>query len=127
MENMFCGAVKEIFKRAEELRKNPTAAKNLLWQYLKANQTGVRFKRQHPIWMYIADFYCHELKLVIEIDGSVHDLKEVKDRDVIREEDIRLFGIKVIRFSNNDIKTRLSEVVKEIQKIINELKLSDAK
>ena len=93
MKNMFYGAIKPIFERAEELRKNPTSSENLLWQYLKADQLGVRFKRQHPIWMYIADFYCHELKLVIEIDGSVHNLKEVKYHDIVREEDICSFGI----------------------------------
>ncbi|MFI5133704.1 MAG: endonuclease domain-containing protein [Chitinophagales bacterium] len=97
MSNMFYGAAKPIFQRAEELRKKPTQEELLLWQHLKANQLGVRFKRQHPIWMYIADFYCHELKLVIEVDGSIHNLEEIKENDKLREEDIASFGIKIIR------------------------------
>jgi imidazole glycerol-phosphate synthase subunit HisF len=56
MANMFYGAIKPIFARAEILRKNPTHEEMLLWQFLKTNQLGVRFKRQHPIWLYIADF-----------------------------------------------------------------------
>lgn len=119
---MFYGAVKPIFQRAEELRKNPTYEESLLWQYLKANQLGVRFKRQHPIWMYIADFYCHELKLVIEVDGSIHSVKEVIENDIIRQEDIISLGIKIIRFTNAEIRTNINNVIERIQCIINELK-----
>jgi very-short-patch-repair endonuclease len=63
---------------------------------------GLKFRRQHPLNRYIADFYCHELKLVIELDGRVHDLREVKERDLLKEEAIRKLGLTVIRF-NNDI------------------------
>ena len=122
MENMFYGAVKPIFQRAEELRKNPTEDEKLLWKHLKSNQLGVRFKRQHPIWLYIADFYCHELKLVIEVDGSIHNLKEVMEHDNIREEDIVSFGIKVVRFNNSEIRNQIESVVNKIRDIINELK-----
>jgi cyclase len=121
MGDMFYGAIKPIFERAEELRKNPTEDEKLLWLYLKRNQLGVRFKRQHPIWMYIADFYCHELKLVIEVDGSIHNLKQVMEHDIIREEDISSFGIKVIRFSNNEVKNRIESVVERIKFTISEL------
>jgi imidazole glycerol-phosphate synthase subunit HisF len=122
MENIFYGAVKPIFARAEELRKNPTEAEKLLWKHLKANRLGVRFKRQHPVWMYIADFYCHELKLVVEVDGSIHSVKEVMENDIIRQEDIISLGIKVIRFTNAEIRTNINNVIERIQCIINELK-----
>lgn len=122
MSNMFYGAVKPVFKRAEELRKKPTHEEILLWKHLNANQLGVRFKRQHPIWMYIADFYCHELKLVIEVDGSIHNVKDVMEYDKVREEDIISFGIKVIRFTNIEIKTDIEIVISRIKNIINELK-----
>jgi very-short-patch-repair endonuclease len=122
MADMFYGAIKPIFARAEELRKNQTADEKFLWRYLKANQLGVRFKRQHPIWMYIADFYCHELKLVIEVDGSIHNLKEVMESDKIREEDIISFGIRVIRFTNKEIKNDIVSVINKIQHIINEIR-----
>ena len=122
MGNMFYGAGSVIFKRAEELRKNQTAGEKLLWVHLKRNKLGVRFKRQHPIWMYIADFYCHELKLVIEVDGSIHNVKEVMENDIIRQEDILSFGIKVIRFSNKEINTDIVSVLDRIQCIINEIR-----
>ena len=122
MANMFYGATQAIFRRAEELRKNQTEDEKLLWVYLKSKQLGVRFKRQHPIWMYIADFYCHEIKLVIEIDGSVHKIKEVIENDIIRQEDITSFGIKVIRFTNQEIRTNVTGVIERIQNVINEIK-----
>jgi cyclase len=75
-ENMFYGASKLIFQKAEELRKNMTHAELLMWGILKGNQLGVKFRRQHPVSFYIVDFYCHELKLVIEVDGSIHDVDE---------------------------------------------------
>ena len=125
MSNMFYGAIKPLFERAEMLRKNPTHFENILWQHIKANQLGVRFKRQHPIWMYIADFYCHELKLVIEVDGSIHDLNEIKEHDVLREEDIKSFGIKVIRFSNDEIKHNITGVIEKIQVAIKEIRTNE--
>jgi cyclase len=124
MGNMFYGAGEIIFKRAEELRKNQTADEKLLWLHLKRNKLGVRFKRQHPIWMYIADFYCHELKLVIEVDGSIHTVKEVMENDMIRQEDIISFGIRVVRFTNREIKTDIVSVINRIQAIINELQIN---
>lgn len=122
MGNMFYGASQFIFKRAEELRKNQTADEKLLWLHLKSKQLGVRFKRQHPIWNYIADFYCHELKLVIELDGPVHNLKIVLENDKVREEDIRSFGIMVIRFNNSEIRTQFDNVIDKIKEIIKVLK-----
>lgn len=119
---MFYGASPEIFKRAELLRKNQTPDEKLLWLHLKRSQLGVRFKRQHPVWMYIADFYCHELKLVIEIDGSIHNLKEIMEHDMIRQKDIISFGIRVLRFKNKEIKADMTSVLDKIKAIINELK-----
>jgi len=127
MANMFYGAIKPIFTRAEILRKNPTHEEMLLWQFLKVNQLGVRFKRQHPIWLYIADFYCHELKLVIEIDGSVHNVKEVIENDIIREDDIKSFGIKVIRFKNHEIRNEIENVIEKVKTVISEIRYDGEK
>jgi len=69
---MFMGASNLIFKNAEVLRNNMTAAEMLLWGHLKGNQLGAKFRRQNPLGNYIADFYCHQHKLVIEVDGSIH-------------------------------------------------------
>ena len=125
MSNMFYGAIKPVFERAEVLRRNPTHFENILWQHKKTNKLSVRFKRQHPIWMYIADLYCHELKLVIEVDGSIHDLIEIKEYDVLREEDIKSFGIKVIRFTNDEIKHNVSGVIERIQNVIKEIRTNE--
>lgn len=76
-QKMFLGASHLIFQNAERLRYNMTAAETLLWGHLKGNQLGFKFRRQHPNSIYIADFYCHHHKLIIEIDGSIHLLPEV--------------------------------------------------
>lgn len=81
----------------------------MLWLHLKRNQLGVRFKRQHPIWMYFADFYCHEIKSVIEVDGSIHMVKDVMENDLVRQEDFTSFGIKVIRFTNKEIRSDIKK------------------
>jgi len=68
---MHYGTTKLIFQKAEELRKFPTHEEEIIWGYLCRNKLGVKFRRQHPIFLYIADFYCHSLRLVIEIDGRI--------------------------------------------------------
>ena len=73
-ESMFKGASAKIFKNAEVLRNRMTESESLLWDKLKSKKFhGLKFRCQHPIQTYIADFYCHKLKLIIEIDGGYHD------------------------------------------------------
>ncbi len=119
---MHFGAIKPIFENAEFLRKNMTHEEKLLWGYIMNNQLGYKFRRQHPIWMYIADFYCHELKLVIEIDGDINNREDVKANDIIRENDLIDFGIKVIRFANHEIKCEIDKVIIEIKNRIDNIK-----
>ncbi len=102
-ENMYYGAGPHIFQRAEELRNTMTSAEAILWKHLHINEWKLRFRRQHPIWQYIADFYCHKVKLVIELDGSIHDVEEVRNNDIEREKHLQNFGITVLRFSNTEI------------------------
>ena len=72
-ENLFYGASPEIPRRARELRKRMTPCEKILWERLKGKYLlDYKFRRQHPIYKYIVDFYCHQLRLVIEVDGSVH-------------------------------------------------------
>lgn len=75
---MFNEAHPLVFDLAKQLRKNMTHAEMIMWGYLKEHFEGLRFRRQHPVSMYIADFYCHKLRLIIEIDGSVHGDPGVK-------------------------------------------------
>jgi very-short-patch-repair endonuclease len=80
-EKMFAGAEQVLFERAAELRSQPTHAEEVLWSYLKIKPLGFKFRRQHPYLIYILDFYCHALHLVIEVDGAIHQKEEVKQND----------------------------------------------
>jgi cyclase len=120
-QNMFFGASRFIFENAKALRKNMTDAEQILWGYLKAKPNGFKFRRQHPLGIYIADFYCHKLKLVIELDGSIHDNIEVKQNDAIRQKLIEEDGITVIRFTNKEIMNNVQNVLKQLVQKYNEL------
>ena len=117
---MFYGASKEIMHRAKLLRKNMTYAESLLWSKLKNKQLGVVFRRQHPIFIFIVDFYCHLCKLVIELDGEIHKDPEVAERDINRTAELERFGLTVIRFSNNDVYFQMEKVLKTIKKYIKQ-------
>lgn len=115
--DMFYGAKPSIFEKAKSLRENMTETEKLLWQRLNKNQLGVRFKPQHPIDIFIADFYCHKYKLVIELDGKIHN--QQKDYDEGRTAELERFGIKVIRFTNEMVLNHIDEVIKAIQRNLN--------
>ena len=117
--NMFYGANKRIFQRAVELRNNMTLAEKVLWEELKRKETfNVRFKRQHPIDIFVVDFYCHKYKLAIEVDGDIHLREEVQEYDDGRSHDIEKFGIKILRFKNKEVLENI-EMVK--QRILQEI------
>ena len=100
---MFEGASHLIFAKAKNLRKNMTDAEMVLWGHLKAGVNGCKIRRQHPIGQYIADFYCHKAKLVIELDGSIHNEIAVKENDQIRQKNLEALGYCVIRFTNEEV------------------------
>ena len=87
----------------------------VLWNGLKTKKlNGYKFRRQHPIQKYIADFYCHELKLIIEVDGGYHNKKEQKDYDKIRSETLNFQDIKILRFSNEEVLMNTQHVLYKI-------------
>ncbi len=86
--SMHFGAKPKLFELAEELRGRMTHAEEILWNLLKINEWQLNFRRQHPLAVYIADFYCHKIKFVIELDGGYHENKDVKIYDEAREKDI---------------------------------------
>lgn len=105
----------KLIKLARELRQTQTEAEKLLWQLLRNRQiANAKFRRQHPINHYIADFYCNEHKLVIELDGSQHHTDEGKQKDSIRTEQLNKLGIRVIRFDNRQILTETEAVLEVI-------------
>ncbi len=97
---MFYESSPIIFANAKKLRNEPTSSEIIFWSLLKQHFSNFRFKRQHPISQYIADFYCHKLKLVIEIDGGIHQTEKVKINDTLRDEFLQTLNLKVIRFTN---------------------------
>ena len=121
---MFYKADPLIFENARELRNKLTPAEKSFWLRLKEQFPEYKFRRQHPISIYIADFYCHKLKLVIEIDGSVHDSEEAKLKDEKREKDLMKLDLTVIRFTNEQIKNEVESVIETVSSIIEKLTAS---
>ena len=108
---------------SRELRSNQTDAEQLLWQAIRKKQLfGAQFYRQKPIAGYIADFYCHKLKLVIEADGGIHNKPDVKEYDAIREQNLTEWGYVVVRFTNEQILKEEEKVIRRIVVIVDELK-----
>jgi len=102
--HMFYGAKKNIFHRAVELRNNMTIAEKILWEELRKKDVyKARWKRQHPIDIFVVDFYCHKYKLAVEVDGEIHLNEEIREYDDGREHDIEKLGIKVLRFTNKQV------------------------
>ena len=104
---------------ARKLRKNSTLAEVLLWKKIKNRSYGVQFHRQVPMLNYIVDFYCHELMLAIEVDGSSHEFKYLED--LKRQKKLEKYGVNFIRFSNLEIKKEIFSVEMVIQEKVKEL------
>ncbi len=118
---MYYGAKGKMFEWARELRKSMTEAERILWSRLRNRKTdGLNFRRQHPIDEYIVDFYCHEFKLVIEVDGEIHNTPENAEKDNGRAAEIERFGIKIIRFTNDEVVHQIEDVIAEIKRQIRE-------
>ncbi len=112
---------KRLKSRARELRNNPTAAEAILWKFLRRRKFGVEFHRQVPIDRFIVDFYCHELKLALELDGEVHRTLDAKARDSERDTILTGLGISVIRFENESVFRNLDDVLHDVQMVIRML------
>ncbi|MDD3132861.1 MAG: DUF559 domain-containing protein [Bacteroidales bacterium] len=114
-ENINYGASPEIIAKAKSLRKNMTDAEKLLWTALREKQLdSFKFRRQHPMWIFIADFYCHKAKLIVELDGGIHQQAETKERDINRTAEMGKFEIKVLRFTNEEVMENLNQVLVQI-------------
>ena len=118
--------LREIAKtRCRELRKNSTNAEMIFWNKVRNRKfIGKKFYRQYPVFydingkesFYIADFYCHESRLIVELDGSIHDFRKTEDE--IRSEVINNLGIRVIRFSNNEIELNINNVLNKLSELL---------
>ena len=119
---MHYGATMEIFQIAERLRWDMTATEKIIWDRVCKNQLGVRIRRQHPVWKFIADFYCHAVKLVIEIDGGIHLRSENQEYDISRDIILKEFKIEILRFTNPEVINETDRVIDKIKSTIETLK-----
>ncbi len=115
----------DIKSVVRQLRNNQTPAENLLWEKIRGRKfLNLKFVRQYPIifdhdnkkHFYVADFYCHDLKLVLELDGKIHDY--MIDRDQFRDHIINYLGFTVLRFKNKELFNNINGVLEEISSII---------
>ena len=93
-----------------------------MWREIKNKKLGVSFNRQIPIDNYIVDFYCKDLQLAIEVDGSIHFKVGQQEKDAIRQKRLESLGVKIIRFSDLDVKNNLNWALLEIKEAIENLK-----
>ncbi|GAB4451905.1 MAG: DUF559 domain-containing protein [Bacteroidales bacterium] len=120
MKNKIIPYNPKLRKYARELRKNSTLSEVLLWNEIKGKALGVEFHRQVPIDKYIVDFYCHELKLAIEIDGCSHDVKYIYD--IHRQKKLEKYGITFIRFDDLEVKKDMTNVLRALEVVVDELR-----
>ena len=106
-------------EKARRLRNESTFSEILLWLKIKGKTFGYEFHRQVPIYEFIVDFYCHELKLAIEIDGSSHDTKY--EYDLRRQRRLEALGVRFIRFDDVDVKKRMNDVLRALEIVISEI------
>jgi very-short-patch-repair endonuclease len=115
MKNLHKDCLPHLFEYAKRLRRLETEAEKKLWQFLRNRKLkGRKFRRQHVIDCYILDFYCHECKLAIELDGGIHRKKEVREYDEERTIRISEHHITLIRFQNFEVLENIEAVLHKI-------------
>ncbi|MFH1711879.1 MAG: endonuclease domain-containing protein [Patescibacteria group bacterium] len=109
-------------QRQKEMRKGSTPAEHALWQHLRKRQLdNLKFRRQHGIGPYIVDFYCDQCKLIIEVDGDIHNKPEIGDYDRDRQEQLEELGYTIIRVRNEAVLKNIELVLKNIKDTINQI------
>jgi very-short-patch-repair endonuclease len=106
---------------AKKLRNKMTYGEIALWREIKNKKLGVRFSRQIPIDKYIVDFYCKDLKLAIEVDGSIHFTAGQAEKDRRSQKRLQSLGVRFVRFSDLDVKNNLSGVLNELRREIENI------
>lgn len=110
---------KTIRKFREKLKEQPTKAEEILWRYLKSCKTGYKFRRQHVIDHFIADFVCLSHKLIVEVDGKIH--LQQAEKDQLRTFALNEKGYKVIRFTNEEVYQHPALFVQQIREVLAEM------
>ena len=118
MANKIIPYHKDLKLRARELRKKQTEAEKIIWNVIRRKSLGVEFHKQVPILDFIVDFYCHEIGLVLEIDGEIHNTQFLEDSN--RAGRIESYGIKILRFKNEEFFKDVTSVLRRIKSEIQE-------
>ena len=113
----------KLLEFAKNMRTNSTDAEHLMWQVLRARRfMDLKFRRQHVIEPYIVDFYCHEIGLVIELDGGQHGTDDAIEYDAERAKFLEVLGLTVVRYWNHDVLGRVDVVLEDLWQRCAELK-----
>ena len=113
----------QLLEFAKSMRHNATDAENLMWQLLRAKRfMNLKFRRQHVIKPYIVDFYCHELGLVVELDGSQHGTDDGIEYDAERTQFLEALGLKVVRYWNHEVLGQTDMILEDLWEICFSLK-----
>ena len=111
---------KSLLEIRRNLRVESTQAEEVLWQHVRNGKlNGLKFKRQHSIGNYIVDFYCSSKRLIIELDGEVHNSKEQKEKDKLRDQNLTEMGFQILRITNDQVLFAIDEVKNLILKQYN--------
>lgn len=108
----------QLLFRRRELRKNQTKQEKMLWKEIRNRKLGIKFRRQYSVGGYVLDFYCPEIKLVIELDGKQHSEKENFLYDEERTEYLKILDCNVLRFKNIEIEKNLKKVISKIKEFV---------
>jgi very-short-patch-repair endonuclease len=121
-DNLHKNANPKLYEYGRMLRKETTEAEQKLWEHIRGKRLhGLKFRRQHPLHNYVADFYCHEKKLVIEIDRAVHTTKDNAEYDKGRTYELKELDVRVIRFWNDEVIHDLESVIAKIKEAANNI------
>ncbi|MCO8041540.1 DUF559 domain-containing protein [Acinetobacter bohemicus] len=113
----------QLLEFAKYMRHSATDAEHLMWQILRAKRfMGLKFRRQHVIKPYIVDFYCHEVGLVIELDGSQHGMDDAIGYDAERTKFLEALGLTVVRYWNHDVLSGTDVVLGDLWNVCSQLK-----
>ena len=111
---------KNLVSRAKELRKETTEAEKIFWEKILQNEKLKKFKftRQKPLDHFIVDFYCAKLRLIIEVDGEIHDFQKSRDKE--RDDTLKQkFGLEIIRYTNEEILKNAEQIIEDLSRRIN--------
>jgi imidazole glycerol-phosphate synthase subunit HisF len=122
-KKMFLGASGDLFIKAKSMRFTPTHSEMQLREYLRQKPPGFKFRRQHPVGIYIADFYCHALNLIIEVDGSIHQRPEIIAHDIERQKILESHGMKFLRFTDKEVENNLEMVISTLERYLSAAKV----